>query len=118
MVIGFSIADGALSKGVCVSEGISGLYSATIKDNKIYAFGYNIANADKQASSLFEFDGEIANENVIATTNEPASAGYPTTFYAKFVNRLSTRRCTPKERASTCSETCMTTQTRRISPQR
>lgn len=86
MVIGFSIADGALSKGVCVSEGISGLYSATIKDNKIYAFGYNIANADKQASSLFEFDGEIANENVITTTNEPASAGYPTTFYAKFVN--------------------------------
>lgn len=86
MVIGFSIADGVLSKGVCVSEGISGLYSATIKDNKIYAFGYNIANADKQASSLFEFDGEIANENVIATTNEPASAGYPTTFYAKFVN--------------------------------
>ncbi len=86
MVIGFSVADGALSKGVCVSEGISGLYSATIKDNKIYAFGYNIANADKQVSSLFEFDGEIANENVIATTNEPASAGYPTTFYAKFVN--------------------------------
>lgn len=86
MVIGFSIADGALSKGVCVSEGISGLYSATIKDNKIYAFGYNIANADKQGSSLFEFDGENANENVIATTNEPASAGYPTTFYAKFVN--------------------------------
>lgn len=86
MVIGFSVADGALSKGVCVSEGISGLYSATIKDNKIYAFGYNIANADKQASSLFEFDGENANENVIATTNEPASAGYPTTFYAKFVN--------------------------------
>lgn len=86
MVIGFNVADGALSKGVCVSEGISGLYSATIKDNKIYAFGYNIANADKQASSLFEFDGEIANENVIATTNEPASAGYPTTFYAKFVN--------------------------------
>lgn len=86
MVIGFSIADGALSKGVCVSEGISGLYSATIKSNKIYAFGYNIANADKQGSSLFEFDGENANENVIATTNEPASAGYPTTFYAKFVN--------------------------------
>ena len=86
MVIGFSVADGALSKGVCVSEDISGLYSATIKDNKIYAFGYNIANADKQASSLFEFDGENANENVIATTNEPASAGYPTTFYAKFVN--------------------------------
>lgn len=86
MVIGFSVADGALSKGVCVSEGISGLYSATIKDNKIYAFGYNIANADKQASSLFEFDGENANENVIATTNEPASAGYPTTFYAKFAN--------------------------------
>lgn len=86
MVIGFSVADGALSKGVCVSAGISGLYSATIKDNKIYAFGYNIANADKQASSLFEFDGENANENVIATTNEPASAGYPTTFYAKFAN--------------------------------
>lgn len=86
MVIGFSIADGALSKGVCVSEGISGLYSATIKGNKIYAFGYNIANADEQGSSLFEFDGEIANENVIATTNESASAGYPTTFYAKFVN--------------------------------
>ena len=86
MVIGFSVADGALSKGVCVSEGISGLYSATIKDNKIYAFGYNSANADKQASSLFEFDGKNANENVIATTNEPASAGYPTTFYAKFVN--------------------------------
>lgn len=86
MVIGFSIADGALSKGVCVSEGISGLYSATIKGNKIYAFGYNIANADKQGSSLFEFDGENASENVIATTNEPASAGYPTTFYAKFVN--------------------------------
>ena len=86
MVIGFSVADGALSKGVCVSEGISGLYSATIKDNKIYAFGYNIANADEQGSSLFEFDGENANENVIATTNEPASAGYPTTFYAKFVN--------------------------------
>lgn len=86
MVIGFSIADGALSKGVCVSEGISGLHSATIKGNKIYAFGYNIANADKQGSSLFEFDGENANENVIATTNEPASAGYPTTFYAKFVN--------------------------------
>lgn len=86
MVIGFSIADGALSKGVCVSEGISGLYSATINDNKIYAFGYNIANADKQGSSLFEFDGENASENVIATTNEPASAGYPTTFYAKFVN--------------------------------
>lgn len=86
MVIGFSIADGALSKGVCVSEGISGLYSATIKGNKIYAFGYNIANADKQGSSLFEFDDENANENVIATTNEPASAGYPTTFYAKFVN--------------------------------
>ncbi|MBL6432932.1 MAG: hypothetical protein JNG52_01360 [Muribaculaceae bacterium] len=86
MVIGFSIADGALSKGVCVSEGISGLYSATIKGNKIYAFGYNIANADKQGSSLFEFDGENANENVIATTNEPASAGYLTTFYAKFVN--------------------------------
>lgn len=86
MVIGFSIADGALSKGVCVSEGISGLYSTTIKGNKIYAFGYNIANADKQGSSLFEFDGENANENVIATTNEPASAGYPTTFYAKFVN--------------------------------
>lgn len=84
MVIGFSVADGALSKSVCVSEGISGLYSATIKDNKIYAFGYNIANADKQASSLFEFDGENASENVIATTNEPASAGYPTTFYAKF----------------------------------
>ena len=35
---------------------------------------------------MFEFDGENANENVIATTNEPASAGYPTTFYAKFVN--------------------------------
>lgn len=86
MVIGFSVADGALSKGVCVSEGISGLYSATIKGNTIYAFGYNIANADKQGSSLFEFDGENANENVIATTNEPASAGYPTTFYAKFVN--------------------------------
>lgn len=86
MVIAFSIADGALSKGVCVSEGISGLYSATIKGNKIYAFGYNIANADEQGSSLFEFDGENANENVIATTNEPASAGYPTTFYAKFVN--------------------------------
>lgn len=86
MVIGFSVADGALSKGVCVSEGISGLYSATIKGNKIYAFGYDIANADKQGSSLFEFDGENANENVIATTNEPASAGYPTTFYAKFVN--------------------------------
>ena len=86
MVIGFSVADGALSKGVCVSEGISGLYSATIKGNKIYAFGYNIANADEQGSSLFEFDGENANENVIATTNEPASAGYPTTFYAKFVN--------------------------------
>lgn len=86
MVIGFSVADGALSKGVCVSEGISGLYSATIKGNKIYAFGYNIANADKQGSSLFEFDGENANGNVIATTNEPASAGYPTTFYAKFVN--------------------------------
>lgn len=86
MVIGFSVADGALSKGVCVSEGISGLYSATIKGNKIYAFGYNIANADKQGPSLFEFDGENANENVIATTNEPASAGYPTTFYAKFVN--------------------------------
>ena len=86
MVIGFSVADGALSKGVCVSEGISGLYSATIKGNKIYAFGYNISNADKQGSSLFEFDGENANENVIATTNEPASAGYPTTFYAKFVN--------------------------------
>lgn len=86
MVIGFSIADGALSKGVCVSEGISGLYSATIKGNKIYAFGYNIANADEQGSSLFEFDGENANENVIATTNEPASAGYPTTFYAKFIN--------------------------------
>lgn len=86
MVIGFSVADGALSKGVCVSEGISGLYSTTIKGNKIYAFGYNIANADKQGSSLFEFDSENANENVIATTNEPASAGYPTTFYAKFVN--------------------------------
>lgn len=86
MVLGFSTADGELSKGVCVSEGISGLYSATIKDNKIYAFGYNIANADKQASSLFEFDGENANENVIATTNEPKSAGYPITFYAKFVN--------------------------------
>lgn len=86
MVIGFSIADGALSKGVCVSEGISSLYSATIKGNKIYAFGYNIANANEQGSSLFEFDGENANENVIATTNEPASAGYPTTFYAKFVN--------------------------------
>ena len=86
MVIGFSVADGALSKGMCVSEGISGLYSATIKGNKIYAFGYNIANADEQGSSLFEFDGENANENVIATTNEPASAGYPTTFYAKFVN--------------------------------
>ena len=86
MVIGFCVADGALSKGVCVSEGISGLYSATIKGNKIYAFGYNIANADEQGSSLFEFDGENANENVIATTNEPASAGYPTTFYAKFVN--------------------------------
>lgn len=86
MVIVFSVADGALSKGVCVSEGISGLYSATIKGNKIYAFGYNIANADKQGSSLFEFDGENASENVIATTNEPASAGYPTTFYAKFVN--------------------------------
>ncbi len=86
MVIGFSVTDGALSKGVCVSEGISGLYSATIKDNKIYAFGYNIANADEQGSSLFEFEGENANENVIATTNEPASAGYPTTFYAKFVN--------------------------------
>lgn len=86
MVIGFSVADGVLSKGVCVSEGISGLYSATIKGNKIYAFGYNIANADKQGSSLFEFDGENASENVIATTNEPASAGYPTTFYAKFVN--------------------------------
>lgn len=86
MVIGFSVADGALSKGVCVSEGISGLYSATIKGNKIYAFGYNIANADEQGSSLFEFDSENANENVIATTNEPASAGYPTTFYAKFVN--------------------------------
>lgn len=86
MVIGFSVADGALSKGVCVSEGISGLYSATIKGNKIYAFGYNIANADKQGSSLFEFDSENANENVIATTNEPASAGYPTTFYAKFAN--------------------------------
>lgn len=86
MVIGFSVADGALSKGVCVSEGISGLYSATIKGNKIYAFGYNIANADKQGSSLFEFYSENANENVIATTNEPASAGYPTTFYAKFVN--------------------------------
>lgn len=86
MVIGFSVADGALSKGVCVSEGISGLYSATIKGNKIYAFGYNIANADKQGSSLFEFDGENASENVIATTNEPASAGYPTSFYAKFVN--------------------------------
>lgn len=86
MVIGFSVADGALSKGVCVSEGISGLYSATIKGNKIYAFGYNIANADKQGSSLFEFDGENANENVIATTNEPASAGYPTSFYAKFAN--------------------------------
>ncbi len=86
MVIGFSVADGALSKGVCVSEGISGLYSATIKGNKIYAFGYNIANADNQGSSLFEFDGENASENVIATTNEPASAGYPTTFYAKFVN--------------------------------
>ena len=86
MVIGFSVADGALSKGVCVSEGISGLYSATIKGNKIYAFGYNIANADKQGSSLFEFDSENANENVIAATNEPASAGYPTTFYAKFVN--------------------------------
>lgn len=86
MVIGFSIADGALSKGVCVSEGTSGLYSATIKGNKIYAFGYNIANANEQGSSLFEFDGENANENVIATTNEPASAGYPTTFYAKFVN--------------------------------
>ena len=86
MVIGFSVADGALSKGVCVSEGISGLYSATIKGNKIYAFGYNIANADKQGSSLFEFDGENANENEIATTNEPASAGYPTTFYAKFIN--------------------------------
>lgn len=86
MVIGFSIADGALSKGVCVSEGISGLYSATIKGNKIYAFGYNIANANEQGSSLFEFDGENASENVIATTNEPASAGYPTTFYAKFVN--------------------------------
>lgn len=86
IVIGFSVADGALSKGVCVSEGISGLYSATIKGNKIYAFGYNIANADKQGSSLFEFDSENANENVIATTNEPASAGYPTTFYAKFVN--------------------------------
>ena len=86
MLIGFGVADGALSKGVCVSEGISGLYSATIKGNKIYAFGYNIANADKQGSSLFEFDGENANENVIATTNEPASAGYPTTFYAKFVN--------------------------------
>lgn len=86
MVIGFSIADGALSKGVCVSEGISGLYSATIKGNKIYAFGYNIANANEQGSSLFEFDGENANENVIATTNEPASTGYPTTFYAKFVN--------------------------------
>ena len=86
MVIGFSIADGALSKGVCVSEGISGLFSATIKGNKIYAFGYNIANADEQGSSLFEFDGENANENVIATTNEPAGAGYPTTFYAKFVN--------------------------------
>lgn len=86
MVIGFSVADGALSKGVCVSEGISGLYSATIKGNKIYAFGYNIANANEQGSSLFEFDGENANENVIATTNEPASAGYPTTFYAKFVN--------------------------------
>ena len=86
MVIGFSVADGALSKGVCVSVGISGLYSATIKGNKIYAFGYNIANADEQGSSLFEFDGENANENVIATTNEPASAGYPTTFYAKFVN--------------------------------
>ena len=84
MVIGFSVADGALSKGVCVSEGISGLYSATINDNKIYAFGYNIANADKQGSSLFEFDGENTSENVIATTNEPASAGYPTTFYAKF----------------------------------
>lgn len=84
MVIGFSVADGALSKGVCVSEGISGLYSATINGNKIYAFGYNIANADKQGSSLFEFDGENASENVIATTNEPASAGYPTTFYAKF----------------------------------
>ena len=84
MVIGFSVADGALSKGVCVSEGISGLYSATIKDNKIYAFGYNIANADKQGSSLFEFDGENTSENVIATTNEPTSAGYPTTFYAKF----------------------------------
>lgn len=84
MVIGFSVADGALSKGVYVSEGISGLYSATINDNKIYAFGYNIANADKQGSSLFEFDGENASENVIATTNEPASAGYPTTFYAKF----------------------------------
>lgn len=118
MVIGFSVADGALSKGVCVSEGISGLYSATIKGNKIYAFGYNIANADKQGSSLFEFDGENANENVIATTNEPASAGYPTTFYAKFVNSSLLAGVRAKGKASTCSETCMTTQTRRISPQR
>lgn len=84
MVLGFSTADGELTKGVCIKEGISGLFSATVKNNKIYAFGYNIANADKQGSSLFEFDGENASENVIATTNEPASAGYPTTFYAKF----------------------------------
>lgn len=87
MVLGFNTADGELTKGVCIKEGISGLFSATVKNNKIYAFGYNIANADMQGSSLFEFDGEKVNENVIATTNKQINAGYPTTFYAKFAGK-------------------------------
>lgn len=84
MVLGFNAEKGALEKGENMYEGISGFFSATIKNDKIYTFGYNVADAEEQGSSIVEFENGDNDEIIVAVTNEPATAGYPTTFTAKF----------------------------------
>lgn len=84
MVLGFDTANGELKKGASLLEGISGFFGATIKNDHIFTFGYNVADAEEQGSSIFEIDDESRNELVVALTNEAATAGYPTTFAAKW----------------------------------
>ncbi len=81
-------------------EGISGYYAAFSKDGKTYMAGYSIADADAQGTILTidysadtikpittsndESEGEDGEDMTILTTVNPKSAGYPTTFCAKF----------------------------------
>ncbi len=91
----FDSETGEISGVSSESEGISGYFASLSKGDMTYIAGYSIAdsdfqgailNIDSEANSLEPGDGEETDGTgiEIASTINAKSAGYPTTFCAKF----------------------------------